>query len=45
MELMQKFLHHVQRVSGTFSRNARCPLDQMQDCLTRFVELIGFINF
>jgi hypothetical protein len=32
-------------VSAVFFSNASSPLDQLQDCLTRFVELIGFVNF
>jgi hypothetical protein len=41
VQFPRKLLGSVERVSAVFFRNAGRPMNQLQDCLTRFVELIG----
>jgi hypothetical protein len=40
-QLVRKPLRRLQRVSAVFFRNAGRFVQQLQDCLARFVELIG----
>jgi hypothetical protein len=44
VQLMRKLLRHVERMSAVFFRNASSSVEQLQDRLTRCVELIGPIR-
>jgi hypothetical protein len=44
VQLMRKLLRHVERMSAVFFGNASRSMEQLQDRLTRFVELIGLIR-
>ena len=44
VQVMQKFLSHIQRASAIFFSNASCTIKQLQNRLSRLVELISVIT-